>query len=736
MNDETNIAVPGGTWQPRRAAPMGELARPGRALGHRMDGATGEDGSRFNVNELLRVLAKWKWMILGAFAAGTLIALVVTLLMTPIYRATTTIEINSAPSDVAGRQTEARDQTGDPDQFLHTQYGLLQSRALADRVARSLNLLADDDFASGASRNARAQSAAARIQRNLEVLPQPSSNLIQLAYSDPDAARATRVVNAIANGYISSNLERRYNATAFARRFLQTRLAAIRARLEESERQVVEYARNKGIVQLNTAPGAPSGDTLSSQSLTALNQALAEATAARIAAQQQYRVSSGGETQQVLGNATVQQLRTDRAQLQAEYDQKLATFKPGLPEMIALRSRLQSIDRSVALARQSVQGTLRSSYAEAVGRESQLRGQVAALRGDVLDLRSRGIQYNILQRDLDTNRTLYDALLQRYKEIGVAGGVGESQAAIVDPAIRPGAPYSPNAPLNLAIGAALGLLLGLGAAFAIEFLDDTIKTPEDVLDKLRTPLLGLVPRIGRNSSVPQELADQRSEVSESYVAIMTTLQFATVNGMPRTILVSSSREAEGKTSTSLALAQNFARIGASVLLIDADLRKPSFRAGNTEGRGLSSLLTNAEPLIDHVVQTFVENLSLLPGGTIPPNPAELLSTGRIKHLLAEAAEQFDVVIVDAPPVLGLADAPVLASLCEATVMIVQSGMPRRPVLNSLRRLMEANAAVTGVVLTKYNVKEAGQGYGYGYAYGYGQRYGENAGSRPLIELAA
>lgn len=719
----------------------GEIVPAGRAVAARRDLAGEDDGSaRFNANELLRVISKWRWLILGSLVVSTLLAVLITLAMTPIYRATAMIEINANPGDATGRQTEVGPQQ-DPEQFLRTQYGLLRSRMLADRVAQSLNLANDASFVTGATPQARRRAAASRVAGNLEVIPQPGSNLIQLAYSDPDAGRAARVANAYAGGFISSNLERRFNATAYARRFLQTRLAAIRARLEQTERQLVQYARNQGIVQINSGDSASNqaGDTLSTQSLTSINQALAAATGERIAAQQRYQQAQGNaSTQQVMDNPTIQNLRTQRAQLQADYDQKLSTFKPGLPEMVALRNRMTSIDRNLAAETRNVTGALRANYAEALGRESELRGQVAKLRGDVLDLRGRGIEYTILQRDVDTNRTLYDALLQRYKEIGVAGGVGESQAAVVDDAERPGSPYTPNFPLNLGIGIAAGLILGLAAAFGIEFIDDTIKSPEDVLGKLKMPLLGLVPKIDKNSSLPEELADQRSEVSEAYLSIMTSLQFATSKGMPRTILVSSSRAAEGKTSTSLALSQNFARVGASVLLIDADLRKPSFKGDGAEGRGLSMLLTTSDSVMDHVVDTYVENLSLLPGGTIPPNPAELLSTGRIAHILREAREKFDVVIVDAPPVLGLADAPVLASLCEATVMVVQSGVQRRPVLNSLRRLIEANAQVSGIVLTKFNAKASGYGYGYGYAYGYGygERYGADASSRPLIDMAS
>lgn len=738
MTYEDNVTLPPPDRRSLRVSGR-DVAHPAPLVGERV-GAPAEDSSRFNANELLRVMGRWKWLILGILAASILASVLVTLAMTPIYQATATIEINPRSADVTGRQAEIQQQATDENQFLRTQYGLLQSRALAERVARTLNLGEVPGFVEGATPTARRRAAAAKIARNLEILPQPGSNLVQVSYSDEDAERAMRIANAIVTGFIDSNLERRYNATAFARRFLQTRLSAIRARLEATERQLVQYAQRQGIVELGASAGGSSGagDSLSAQSLTAINTALSQATADRIAAEQRYRQAvANSATNQVLNSSTVQGLRAQRAQLQAEYDQKLTTFKPALPEMVALKSRIDSINRAMAAETRDQTSSLQSAFAEAQARESQLRGQVASLRGNVLDLRGRGIEYNILLRDVDTNRALYDALLQRYKEIGVAGGVGESQAAIVDAAIRPGSPYQPNPILNLAIGIVAGLVLGFAVAFGIEFVDDTLKAPEDVLEKLKTPLLGIIPKLGKKTSLHEALADQRSEVTEAYFSVMTSLQFSSPKGMPRLTLVTSSRAAEGKTSTSLALAQNLARAGASVLLIDADLRKPSFKVDMADGRGLSSLLTSSDALMDHVVGTYMDNLSLLPGGTIPPNPAELLSSGRIAAVLREATEQFDVVVVDAPPVLGLADAPILASLCDATVMVVQSGMQRRPVLNSLRRLIEANAAVAGVVLTKFNAKTSGYGYGYGYAYGYGygERYGENS-SRPLIDMTS
>ncbi len=695
---------------------------------------------QLDVNELLRILSKWKWLILGIVVACVLLSVVVTLAMTHIYKATTTIEINAQPLQVMGSQQEATTPSQNDSQFLLTQLGLLRSRALADRVARTLDLGSDDSFAGGATRDARDDSAASRLVGNLNVVPAPGSDLIEISYTDENPERAARIVNTFTASFIAMSLERRYNATAYARAFLQTRLAAIRTRLEQTERQLVEYAQKQGILELGESSGSqPANDSLAAQSLTSLNQALAQATTERITAEQRYReAKTSRTTEQVMNNPVVQQLRTQRAQLQAQYDQKLSTFKPDYPEMLALKAQMNTVDASVRQETSNVSGTLASAYQEAVSREGQLRGQVAALRGSVLDLRSRGIQYNILQRDVDTNRALYDALLQRYKEIGVAGGIGESEASVVDPARQPHSPFRPNALLNLGVGIALGLVLGFAAAFGIEFVDDTIKSPEDVINKLKIPVLGLVPKLPKDSSLTDELADRRSEIAEAYFSILTALQFVGSNGIPRSLLISSSRAAEGKTSTALSLAQSLARVGGSVLLIDADLRKPSFKGDIAPGRGLSSLLTSTQSIDEHIVSTYVDNLSLLTVGAIPPNPAELLATPRMGMILREALDRFDIVVVDGPPVLGLADSPNLSALCEGTVMVIEAGGVRRPVvLNSLSRLAAANARVLGTVLNKYNPKTAGSyGYGYGYGYGSNERYGDQAEKLPQIDLVS
>ena len=336
-------------------------------------------------------------------------------------------------------------------------------------------------------------------------------------------------------------MQRRYEASAYARNFLERQIAKTRADLEKSERQLVAYAQAQGIINTSVGEeGKPAGDTnsLQGESLIALNQALAEATARRVAAEGAYRAGIAvGATSDV--TASTQVLRQSRAALEAEYQDKRTLMKPDHPDMLSLRSRINELDRQIARetsqASSGRTNTLLAEYRGALAAENALQGRVASLKGSVLDLRGRSIQYTILQREVDTNRSLYDALLQRYKEVGVAGGIGTSPVSIVDRAEVPGGPYKPNLLLNLLLGLGLGLVGGIAAAVALEYLYDTIKTRDDVRHKLGLACLGAIPKTAGQESFIEELKDPRSVVSEAYSAVVASLRFSTEEGLPKTV---------------------------------------------------------------------------------------------------------------------------------------------------------------------------------------------------------
>jgi len=730
MNKETNeiVAAAGGQSRGLQHATAPNIFGAAEASA---DGA-----SQITAREALRVLGKWRWLIAAVVGAALIIGVVSTMLTSKRYRATAQVElalqeINLGPGKdgSAGESQVMRDP-----QFMGTQIGLLRSRDLAERVLRSLDGASRAKFAPKTSDPAtQIASATGAIAGGLRIDVVTGSRLINITYENGDAALAATVANAVADNYIASNLERKYESSAFARKFLEQRLTQTKAALEKSERDLVAYADREKIVMIgggaDQGGNTNGGESLEGSTLTSLNGALATAQAERIGAEQKYRSegASAGQSAAITSSA-VGNLKADRAKLQVDFQEKLGTFKPDYPEMVALKTRIRELDQQIARAQGEISGSVSNSYAgeyrAALGREQQLRARVAQLTSGVLDLRNRQIQYNILSREVDTNRSLYDGLLQRFKQVSVAGGVGASQVSIVDRALVPGGPFAPSLRNNLLISLVIGFIIGAAVAFAIEFIDDTIKNPDDVRNRLNLTLLGVVPSVAKGMTMLEALDDPGSTQSEAYLSTRTAIKFTTAGGAPKSLLVTSSQAAEGKSSSCFAIARGFARLGQSVLLIDADMRKPSFSVPTgSEGAGLSALLASTDDLRNHITQTSVANLFLVPSGPIPPNPVELLGGMRLREILAEAEGMFDIVIFDSPPVMGLADAPLLASVVDASIFVVQAGRIRRPAaLRALARLEQAGARIVGGVITKFDLK--GASYGYGYGYGYGYSYGQ------------
>ncbi len=695
---------------------------------------------------LLRIMREWRWLILAAVAAGLALAVVFTMVTTPMYRAWVILQVNPPTVEILDEGSSSQTESQTPWDFVATQVGLLSSRSLAERVAQDLNLANNPKFIDQeGDAGDRLQAATKKVSKNLHVIPPDEGQLIQFNYDSESPVLSAQIANGIAEAFINSNLQRRYESSAYARNFLERQIAKTRTELEKSERELVSYAQAQGIINTasdqNSSPLSTDANSPQGESLTETNRAASEATARRVAAEGAYRAALGGGVTSSETTST-QELRQSRAKLQAEYEQKRTLMKPEHPEMLSLRSQISELDRQIARENSNVAGArinaLRNDYQAALAAERALQSRVSQLKGDVLNLRGRSIRYAILQRDVDTNRALYDALLQRYKEIGVAGGIGTAPVSIVDRADPPKDPFKPKLGMNLLIGLTLGFVLGMLVAIGLEYLNDTIKSREDVRNKLGLACLGTVPKKPGKGDFVEDLKDPTSGISEAYSTVAASLGFSTETGVPKVLLLTSSRPAEGKSSSALALAQNFSRRGRSVLLVDCDLRKPAFKSPS-EDSGLTTLLTNNESVATGISATHFENLWLLPSGPIPPNPADLLSTARFHAIIREASAQFDLVIIDAPPVIGLADAPLIASMCKDVTFIIEAGKTRTSVAReAVSKLKAAGAHILGVTLTKSREGRGGYGYGYGYGYGgYGYGYGYKYGSvgRTRTEIA-
>lgn len=719
-----SIAVPEqGPWPLQQYAPSAAVELP---PGQRVYSAV----NILDVATFLRIVQHWRWLILCAVAIGLAGAIIVSLLTTPVYRAWVTLEANPPTVAVSEEQSQERQaSTGYLWDFVATQADLLSSTTVAQRTAQELNLGNNPDFVpQEGDASTRLRIASAKVHGGLKVVKPEEGQIIKFSYDSTSPQLAAMIANGIGDSFINSALQRRYEASAYARNFLERQIAKTRGDLERSERSLVAYAQAQGIINTGVGPdGKPvSGDagSLQGESLITLNRALADATARRVAAEGAYRQSLvAGPTSDVA--ASTQMLRQQLATVQADYQQKRTFLKPDHPDMLSLKAQIEELQRQIAQAgAQTSSGrtnTMLADYRAAVSAERALQARVSQLKGAVLNLRGRSIQYTILQREVDTNRSLYDALLQRYKEIGVAGGIGMAPVSIVDRADPPGAPFKPNLLLNLILGLGFGLLAGVAGAVGLEFANDTIKTREDVRTKLRLPCLGTVPKTSAKDTFVEDLKNPTSLVSEAYSTIVAALRFSTDDGMPKVLLVTSAQPGEGKSSTALAIAQNFARREKSVLLIDSDLRKPAFKAASDD-IGLTKLLTSEDKIDGHIVKTQHDNLSLLPSGPVPPNPADLLSTGRIRAIIAEAAERFELVVIDGPPTIGLADSPLLASAAGHVLFVVESGKTRtRAAIEALNRIESTGGHLLGAALTKATEMAGRYGYGqYGYGYGRGK----------------
>jgi polysaccharide biosynthesis transport protein len=701
---------------------------------------------QFDLYRHLRILLKHKWLILSSILISSLVAGVLTFLMTPIFRATSSIQIDRETIDVVdvkGVQSE-KDSAGND--FYQTKYELLASRALAERVVNTLGLADDPAFSvkvkslrttlselvfgptkvdeSENDAEAKTRRTIDAVAATINVAPVRGSRIVKLSYDHVNPEVAQKISNGYADAFIADNLDRRFNATAFARKFLEERLQQLKAKLEESEKQLVQYAEQNGIINLDD------NKNLAVTDLETINTRLAEAHGQRVKNEtlwKQAQATDGFGLKEILDSKAVQENRKLRTELAAQYQQKLAIYKPAFPEMVQLRNQIKELDRQVQSEVQAIKSSIQASYIASKQEEESIQAQLETVKGDVVNLRNSNINYTILKREADTNRTLYDGLLQRYKEIGVAGSVGTNNISVVDTATLPRLPRSPNLLLNLIMGLALGSLLGVGLSYLFDMLDDSFKSPEDVETVTGLSVIGVVPKPTAGMDVEEELLNARSGMAEAIRSLRTGLQFSTNEGLPKTLLITSSKPSEGKTTSSIALAKSLASIGLNVLLIDGDLRNASVhkRMRFSNEMGLSNYLTGSKMPEDVVQGTDTNGLTVMAAGPLPPNPAELLAGPRFASLLALGAESFDIVVIDGPPVMGLADSPLISSMVRATLLVIAANETRRNTVKvALRRLQFARGNVIGAMLSKFDAKATGYGYGYGYGdyeyHSYGQ----------------
>jgi polysaccharide biosynthesis transport protein len=710
------------------------------------------------VMEYVKVLYKRRFAAATVFLVVLISAVVYSFTATPVYEARTRLIIeNDAPSVVAFKAVVEEGQASAD--YYQTQYGILQSRGLARRTIDDLQLWHAPDSAAnpddGSFRLTAPAAWFATLLRpvperqptpiadeaasqsgvidgflaNLTVEPLRNSQLVDVKFRSTDPAQAARIANQLAKQYIEHSLEYRFTASREASSWLADRLAEQRAQVETAEAALQRYREQNGAIRLEDR------ENIVVQKLGELNTAVTRAKMERLQKEAVERQLSAIESDQaavatfpvVLGNAFIQRQKTELAELQQQQAQLSDRLGQMHPDMLKLQSAIQNAQLKLRAEIANVVQSVHTEYQAAVTQEKSLVGALEQQKNEALAMNHKAIEYSVLARDVESGKQIYDSLLQRSKETGVAGTLKSSNIRVVDEAERPQSPVTPQRRQNTMLGAFAGLILGIGFAFFFEYVDSRIKSPEEIKACLGLPSLGMLPALGKRwiDTTPLLHVGLPPNFSEMLRTIRTNILFSSSEAGPRTLAITSTGPGEGKTMVASNLAVGFALTGQRVLLIDADMRRS--RAHELfeldQEPGLSNILVgNAKPSTA-VRNTNVAGLWVLPAGRTPPNPAELLSSKRFKELLDSLKENFDTIIIDTPPVMVVADPLIVASVASGVIFIVGAEMTSRYAAQAaLQQLQQGRARVVGAILNRVQLDKNGYYYSRYYRREYGAYY--------------
>jgi len=718
------------------------------------------------LRDYLRVLIKRKWIVLGSMGIIFGASLIATLRTTPIYDAVGSIALNKPDPIMQGLRdaTNSGADYYDPTD-LDTEVRILRSDLLALQVIKQLNLDQLPEFGGTGVKpssslelttdalqpdSTKANSLLAGFKGSLRVMLEPNTRIIDIHYLSPDKQLAAKVVNTLASTYIEQNFKTRFESTMQASDWLSKQLVDLQMKVETSQEKLVKYQKDHQIL------GIDDKQNITTAKLDELNKELTTAESERMQKESVYRLAQAGDTESAAAvgagvsqdktsestSALLEKLQEQKADLKVQAAQLSTQFGPAYPKLAQLNNQIQEIDSQLQIEMKKVAGRLRGDYLAASQRESMLHAAFEAQKQQQNKLNESAIEYSFLKRDFESNRTLYEGLLQKLKEAGVSAGLRSNNIRQVDMARTPGGPTEPNIPRNLGFGFCLGLTTGIGLAFLLEGIDNTVRTPEQAQAISGLPSLGMIPLGSRNNSEAAsrgltvaaskeavELITQsrpQSQMSEAYRALRTSLLLTSVGAPPKIILITSALPQEGKTTTSVNTATVLAQKGTRVLLIDADLRRPSIHKALGLGpkSGLSNVLTGGVSLPDAICRSSaMPNLFVLPAGTPPPNPAELLASSQMVEVLAELRQHYDHIVLDTPPTLSVTDAVVLSTRADAVVLVIRCGQTTKPALRRSREILaQVNARVAGVLLNAVNLDSPDYYYYYEYQGKYGHRY--------------
>jgi succinoglycan biosynthesis transport protein ExoP len=707
--------------------------------------------------DYLIVLRKHQWLILFFLLTIVSIVTIATFRMQPVYEATATVEIDRENANaIRFNDSDPYDAYADLEDYISTQSKILQSETLAMLTVRSMGLDNLPEFGGPAAKPARvpAPGSDASLQRppalgaflgSLTVKRVPNSRLLDVTFQSTNPSLAARVVNAHLNSFIEQNFRSRYEAATQASNWLAGQLNEMKIKVENAEDARLAYERENQIWTIDEK------NDISSQKLADINKQLTDAQTDRINKEAVYQLAQAGNYDALAAvreSAVIQDILKQESAISAQYTDALNQYGPKYPKVVRLQAQLKDLDQLVAREKTNIANQVEAEYHGSRQRELLLKQALDQQKAETNQMAEKLVQYNILKREAEANKQLYDGMLQKLKEAGITAGLRSSNIRVVDPALIPSGPSRPNKPRNIMLSILVGLIGGIGLALLREYLDNTVKTPDDVETLARLPSLAVVPalsnsngkRNGRFSKLLKapvihgkegraELISHdmpQSQMSEAFRALRTSLLLSQADHPPQVILMTSALPREGKTTAAVNLAVTLAQLGDKTLLVDADLRKPGINRALSlvDGKhaGLSSYLAGVSSLdLITVPHPAITNLAAIPTGPIPPNPADLLSSRRLTELIADLRTRYKFVVIDSPPIMAATDAVILSVLVDGVLLVVRSGETPKEAFTRTRDLLAGvKCRVLGVVLNAVNASSPDYYYSYRYyPYSYG-----------------
>jgi capsular exopolysaccharide synthesis family protein len=710
----------------------------------------------------LAVVFKHLRLIGAVFAIVVSIAMLESYSATPLYRSLARIVIQDERSTAIGTLNSTDPAYWqDPEPYFNTQYRILQSRGLARRIIKKLPpppAAQPSAFARAVSlprqllnrwrskpatkpegdmpaRDETAEEGAAigAFLGGLEIVPVRSTRLVEIVYTSPDPEYAARAANTVANEYVQYNLDSKLQNTNSTLDWLKEELGKQRTKVENAERAMANYQEGQNAMSLDDR------QNIIVAGVNSLNEALTKAKTNRLQKEALHRQlggvtadTSGVDTFPVLAqNTTIQEIKQQIAVLNADKARLLQTRTENHPDVAKLNAQLESADRRLRSETSKVLESIGNEYRNALAEEQNLSRSLDEQKQQAIVLNRKNISFSILQREAEGERHVYNALLQQEKEMRVVSNSRANNVQLADAAEVPGGPYTPNHGRDWLMALVLGLALGVAFAYTIEYLDDTVKIPDDVTRRLKLPLLGLVPAV-EGGKVPVLLNPVPHDFGEAFRSLRTSLVFTNGTDGKRMIAVTSTQPLEGKTTTACNLAVALALGGSRVMLIDADMRRPGLHRtmGLQNEVGLSHVLTGQARVREAVQRTSEPNLYVMTAGRTPPNPSELLSSARMQNLIANLqAGPFDWVIIDTPPVLAVTDAVIIAPYVSGLVFVVGSEMTRRAhAERAIETIQSGRPNIIGAVLNRVDLNRNKYYYSRYYGYHYKNYYGSETPS--------